>query len=293
MRRLLFIVVLAGGLWGCSSVATPTSPSSGGPVRDRRPGPRRRSDEPASDRDPDCRRDARQVDGGGTAGPRVGPVVVTVADGLRVRSLPRVSDDSILHEPVLPIHTKLFVLGAPVTASGYTWYDVVPLGSRTLPSGWVAAASRSGEPWLATAEFACPPVPTDFKALAALAPAVGVACFPRTPITVRARIVGCNCEVDGPTYVPAWFSVGNAPLLVEPSCFPRTDGRAPSGSSSTSTRAVTTPRFCRRSGLVDVTGIFDHPAAAGCTSSGMDDHQTPTNECRLRFAVTRLAPVGS
>lgn len=284
MLRSLLIVLLAGGLWGCSSGAAPASPSSGSPTQ----APSTVVASPAAT--------AAATPGASTtveaSDPRLGPVVVTVADGLRVRSLPRVSDDSIEHEPLLPVHTKLFVLDGPVTASGYTWYDVVALGSRTLPSGWVAAASRSGEPWLATAEFACPPVPTDFRALSALPPAVGVACFPRMPITVRARIVDCNCDVDGPTYVPVWFSIGKPRLLVEPDAShqPADVGLwfflyvDPNGDH---------PEVLPSSGLVDVTGVFDHPAAAGCTSSGMDEHATPTNDCRLRFAVTRLATVGS
>ena len=93
----------------------------------------------------------------------VGDVAVTVVDGLRVRSKPRVSDDSHKYEPLLPVGTPLYVLDGPVSASGYAWYEVAPLGSRSLPQGWVAAAGRSSEPWLAGGDFSCPPVPTDFR----------------------------------------------------------------------------------------------------------------------------------
>ncbi len=99
----------------------------------------------------------------------VGTVVTTLADeGLRVRSEPRVSDDSEKYDPLLPPGTQLYVLDGPVSASGYAWYEVVPLTSRTLPSGWVASASRDGDPWIAAGVFDCPPVPTDFRSLEAL-----------------------------------------------------------------------------------------------------------------------------
>ena len=137
-----------------------------------------------------------------------GAVAVTVIDGLRVRSKPRISDDSHMYEPLLPVGTPLFVLDGPVSASGYTWYEVALLRSGSTPQGWVAAASRSGEPWLAGGDFSCPPVPTDFRSLAALPPAVGLACFPRIPITVMARLITCNCDVDGGWFTPGWFSLG-------------------------------------------------------------------------------------
>ena len=87
-----------------------------------------------------------------TADPFVGRTVVTVTDDLIVRSQPRVSDDSTIHTPHLPIGTELRVIGGPVRASGFTWYQVVPV-SFVLDghpvSGWVAAAGKDGEPWIA------------------------------------------------------------------------------------------------------------------------------------------------
>ena len=82
-------------------------------------------------------------------------VVVTVSDRVRVRSEPRVSDDSIRYEPVLALGTELTVLDGPVSASGYTWYKVRPLSFVGLDGpgfGWVATAGTDGEPWLALPE---------------------------------------------------------------------------------------------------------------------------------------------
>jgi hypothetical protein len=216
--------------------------------------------------------------------------VVTVVDGVRVRSQPRVSDDSFKYEPLLPVGTPLYVLSGPVAASDYTWYEVVPLASRTLHSGWVATASRSGQVWLAEKDFACPPVPTDLRSLRTLPSSVGVACFPRLPITVQARLIECECDIDGPTYSPAWFSstASDGRILVEPALTrpPADAGRwlilelDPAGQH---------PAVLPVGQVVAVTGMFDHPAAAACTvSDGADGAPVPTQDCRLQFAVTEL-----
>ncbi len=87
----------------------------------------------------------------------MGSLVVTVSDGLRVRSQPRVADDSAKYEPLLPLGTELLVLGGPVTASGYAWYDVSPTSltlADGIQDGWVAMADHDGTPWIALREGA-------------------------------------------------------------------------------------------------------------------------------------------
>ena len=91
----------------------------------------------------------------GPSNPFLHQVVVTVSDRLRVRSEPRVSDDSIMYEPVLPLGTELTVIGGPVSASGYTWYKVAPVAfalDNGVTEGWVAMAGKDGEPWIALAD---------------------------------------------------------------------------------------------------------------------------------------------
>lgn len=86
-----------------------------------------------------------------TPQPTLPPVAVTVSDRLRVRSLPRVSTDSIKFEPVLPLGTMLLVLDGPVEGSGYTWYMVEPVSFSGLSGpgfGWVAIAGKDGERWV-------------------------------------------------------------------------------------------------------------------------------------------------
>ncbi len=132
-RRLvtLLVVVLAG----CSS--TPASPSSGATPTPSPAG----STAPAT---PLASAEAWQP----------GAVVVTVSDGLRVRSEPRVSDDSIMYDPLLPLGTELVVLDGPVSGSGYAWYKISPVSFAALSgpgSGWVASAGKDGEKWIAAA----------------------------------------------------------------------------------------------------------------------------------------------
>ena len=223
----------------------------------------------------------------------VDTIAVTLVDWLRVRSKPRVSEDSIKQEPLLPLGTPLYVLDGPVSDSGYVWYEVVSLASRAHPRGWVASAGREGEPWLGAGDFACPPLPSDLRSLAALPSGVGLACFPRVPITVSARLIGCNCDMDGSWYTPGWFTGGSGgpELLVEPDVTrPPDDTREwfllnldPTGQH---------PDVLPVGKVVQVTGIFDHPAAASCTVTEMDGEPVSTQDCRLVFAVTRLNTVG-
>jgi serine protease inhibitor len=89
------------------------------------------------------------------ADPFQGAVVKTVSDRLRARSQPRVSDDSLKYEPLLPLGTELQVVDGPVEASGYTWYEVEPIVFRLADGvrrAWVAAADHDGTPWLGVAE---------------------------------------------------------------------------------------------------------------------------------------------
>jgi serine protease inhibitor len=86
--------------------------------------------------------------------PEQDSVVVTVSDRLRVRSQPRVSDDSVAYEPLLPLGTELFVLDGPVSANGYSWYKVAPVSFVGLGGpgfGWVASADKNGDPWIVPA----------------------------------------------------------------------------------------------------------------------------------------------
>jgi len=88
-----------------------------------------------------------------------GVLAVTVTDGVRVRSQPRVASDSRMYQPVLPSGTSLLVAGGPVVASGYTWIEVSVLSATLdggVDTGWVAVADHDGTPWVALDPSAAP-----------------------------------------------------------------------------------------------------------------------------------------
>ena len=61
------------------------------------------------------------------------------------------SDNSIKYEPVLPLGTRLNVVGGPIVASGYSWYEVEPVELALdggVTRGWVASADHDGTPWV-------------------------------------------------------------------------------------------------------------------------------------------------
>ena len=216
-------------------------------------------------------------------------LVTTVQPDVRVRSKPGLAASSEKLTPLLPRGTELVVMSGPVAADGYHWYEVTPLESGSaLPLGWIAAGSKTGEPWLVGRTPVCPARPTTFAALIAIPAQLALVCFHGEPITVEARIVPCECDVDGPAFTPTWFA-SHWNLLIDPS---RT---APSAEmrdlwlslDPTATRPATLPL----GQVVTVTGMFDHPAAAGCVRGEYGNVPAgPTGLCRLWFAVTEIMP---
>ena len=106
-----------------------------------------------------------------------------------------------------------------------------------------------------------------------------------------ARLITCNCDVDGGWLTPGWFSLGTGgEMLVEPKITrPPVDvadwfwlNLDPSSEN---------PGVLPLGKVVEVTGIFDHPAAASCTLTEPDTEPVPSQRCRLAFAVTRLVTV--
>jgi hypothetical protein len=283
-RTIVVALVLALAFAACGSrdVGPSSSPGSTSTATASASEPSATS-APATDRpspSPDPERGARTF-------------VTSIVDALRVRTLPGIAAESRQLAPLLPRATTLYVLDGPVAASGYSWLQVVPVSSRTLPNGWVAAAARDGQPWIEPTEFSCPALPTDFRALSHLGSGVGLACFARKPITVRARVVGCYCEVDGPLTTPDWVSPtsGSGELLVDVG-----ETRAPADTNDWFALhldpAAEVNADLALGIIVEVTGIFDHPAAKTCTETE-DGRSTASVQCRLTFAVTKLTTLGT
>lgn len=297
-RRPEFVLLIAAVLlWGCGSsppasssalVPEPASPTATPAVSTATVTPSGGPIEPGVT-------DGYQIDEGD---PLLNTVVVTVADRVRVRSQPRISDDSEMYEPVLPLGTELTVLDGPVIGSGYTWWKVAPVSFAGLKGpgyGWVAMAGKDGQPWISVRPADCPPIPTDVRTLTRTPLLARLACFSGRPITVQARLIECNCDVDGGGFEPNWFGVDDQPLLlVEPSeIYPPADyadwlivALDPAGRH---------PGVLPVDEIVEVTGMFDHPAARDCLFQDIPVEiagpPAPTSACRFMFATTSLVAV--
>jgi hypothetical protein len=100
-------------------------------------------------------------------------VAVVVTDNLVIKSEPGTGKESVGYKPWLQRGDQLYVLRGPVRASGYKWYEVMPLSDKYFPdwfyfSGWVAAASKKDKLWIKPLAGApdCPDTPSTVAGLA-------------------------------------------------------------------------------------------------------------------------------
>lgn len=238
---------------------------------------------------------------------KVDGIAVVVTNDLRVRSKPRVADDSALLAPLLSDGREVFVVDGPVTASGFDWYQVQPLRATDefvdLPFGWVAAAGKDGEPWLSGDGVRCPARPADFAAFMAIRPLIGLACFGDADLSVAARLgqPEATCGVDiGWTIEPDWLGS---------TCPHPTFYVVGLTATDQSFDAVLDPDLDVR-GLhpgveppdlldVRVTGHFDHRAAKTCRGVAYEPGvKVPLSgpevvlACRAQFVITAIKTTG-
>jgi hypothetical protein len=226
-----------------------------------------------------------------------GDSAVTVSDGVRVRSLPLVDDSSAKLE-LLPIGTRLGVVGGPAVGSGYVWYQVAVPSIRTAAggprTGWVAAHSKDGEPWVGGDDLGCPPADAvTLRDLARLTSTPvfngGVVCYgrdaaiPGAEITLSAYL-GRDCEASA-TAFSSWLDDPRRTVVLN-------DG-------TDEVRAVLAEDVApaldcggaARRTRFDATGHFDDQAAAECRSDGVEA-VAAVYECRSRFVITDLQTGG-
>jgi len=304
-RPEFILLVTAVLLWGCgSSPAAPSSTQVPGPASPTAspavsPAAATPSGGPIEPGVADGEADEDSDPPGLDVDPQLNSVVVTVSDRIRVRSQPRVSDDSIMYEPVLPLGTELLVLDGPVSASGYTWYKVAPVSFDGLGGpgyGWVAIAGTDGEPWIAT----CPPRPG--LALAVMVSHL-LACTGDQEITFTARLAADDgldwddtSEVQPWWIEPDWFG-GASDFVLSP-----LEGEPNYEFSALLDPAIdprTLPAFFDDLGntiwtVVEVTGQYDHPEARTCRGKSVPDGEQPPKPeevvayCRSQFVVTSV-----
>lgn len=156
------------------------------------------------------------------ATPGLDQMIEVLVTDLVMRSHPGTGDDSTIYPDRLGGGVRAWVLEGPVVASGYEWYRVMVLSGLapgdTNRVGWIAAASRDGEPWIGRAAVACPPK-LDFEALATLNHGERIVCLAGTSLEVEGWIPPVwgsgGCGQEEPAWLLCWLT--HTPLVsVEP-----------------------------------------------------------------------------
>lgn len=243
-----------------------------------------------------------------TAAPLLAPddVAMVVTNDLVLRSAPGTGSDSDIYPGLLNEPTLLFVVDGPVSASGYQWYQVHPFSmavedwSDAWRLGWLAAAAKDGEAWIASSSLECDGAPT-IESLIGLSGIASLACYGKRSLTFGASYEGPDAII--PSWVsPGWlngfgyrlqpigcvFECGNAtPQPVEEFLFVHRRGEGNSAEF-----------FGHESGAdVSVVGHFDHGAAQSCVAGQPpgDLVNPPPEEtilnCRTAFVVTEATGV--
>jgi hypothetical protein len=233
-------------------------------------------------------------------------VAEVISTNLRIRSQPRIADDSIKFEPFLTIGDLLFVVDGPVTATNHDWYQVAAWRpsdpAARWPIGWVATADINGTPWLGPALTGCPNVPT-VDELAGMNPYAALACYGNRTIAFRALVVGGEPVDPCPAGAPV-------PCLGGPVWLAGTGGRTaavdragPGGSPAPAVLALArdpagpvTEADLSPGRMARIEGAFDPPGAASCNIEGAPasvSTLTVTDavlRCRSTFVVSSATP---
>jgi hypothetical protein len=229
-----------------------------------------------------------------------------VSNNLRIRSEPRVAADSIKFEPLLKVGDRLFVIGGPVAANDYDWYEVASWRptdpSITFPTGWVSRADHDGTTWIQAATRGCPTAPT-IDVLSAMHRFETLACFGGRSLQLRGFVIGpeqrdpCQLEqsvrwcIEGPTWLAG---VGGRSAFLDSVSINAASGPGPLvlGLDPKGSVVDTDLPMGRMSSFE---GAFDHPDAATCTFAAQPSPVTrlaaddAVLRCRTQFVVSRAA----
>jgi hypothetical protein len=216
----------------------------------------------------------------------IGRVVAT--DGLRVRGLPTVGEESERREPLLDQGVTFFVVDGPVLADGYAWYQIDPYGGdQPYPFGWVAAGSREGEAWIAQHLDGCDSVYPSIEMLAGQPRQESIYCYGSDDLELTGMLHCEIADVDSLIGGPDWIEYDRYCTLSENGVEMGVVGKA---------ATVLLDAGSPVDGRYTVVGHFDDPAATECVSDG-DPIDGPPSEpastvlvCRMQFVITEVTP---
>jgi hypothetical protein len=268
------------GACGTAAVSTSGSPSNSGHPADRP------STTPSATAQPTPSGTSRVV---GSLAPD--GIAETVTTDLVVRSLPEISDASVIDPVRMPIGFLAYIVDGPVGADGYDWYQVAPF-PPTLSDvvedhpafGWLAAAGKDGQPWIAPWDGECPQ--TNWDGMMLSQRFVALSCWGGAEITLEGTL---RCDPSSqPGGEPTWL--WTVPCrLIGPDY-----GDLLAGGIGLQF-APDVEAFPRGGTRVRVAGHLDDPAAETCTlvpsPGGLAEAPHPELVrlwCRLAFVATEI-----
>jgi len=294
---MLAVIMAAAAACASASSSRDVNPSAA-PIQSSESGSSAASSPPSSTT-------PSQASASGTALPFVVPALgrdtlglVVATDGLRVRSLPTVGDDSEQREPLLPEGMRFYTVDGPVTADGYGWYQVQPYGGEKMfPFGWIAAGGRDGEPWIEHLRLGCDTVAPSPEGLASGEPLEHLYCS-LAGDSPRTSPPGPDIEVEGDVYCTMaddhWgFLSGPEWIDQRGYCELRTNVGSVrlSGQPMMSVLGPGSPV----EGRYAIVGHLDDPGARDCSDEGFEGSDQDPAEvvllCRTFIVVTEATPV--
>jgi hypothetical protein len=231
-----------------------------------------------------------------------------VADTLKVRVAPGLNADRTLigvadappMEATIGTTTgwdDVFILDGPASADGYTWFLVGTDDAAFGPDivGWVAAGDAS-DAWLVPTER-CPDPPLELADLmySAATWAVKLGCAGGQELTLQGWYpeLPADVETSGPcTDEPAWLVCGYGHHDIRTTEQPFYSGTESANRLIFKVDPTSGLVMPERGQWIEVTGRFDHPAAASCAGGQGGGTEGPPLWCRLEFVVEEARALG-
>ena len=239
----------------------------------------------------------------------LGPDVIAevVTSDLVMRTAPAIAPESIVYPGRLGPGDRLYLTEGPVTADGYDWYLGLPYEAQVnqqdatstewVRFGWVAAADKTGESWIAPVEPECPTEAT-VATLHDLDAVLRLACFGDATVSLEGEVACPEFGPPIPTPAPEWLTWGSCHL--NPSGAPPYDPF--DGETAQGIAIHYPPGADRVIGSLSITGHFDDARATECQffvpvpeedvySQGLY-HQETQLGCRASLVVDSAVPSG-
>lgn len=234
--------------------------------------------------------------------------VSVAAEGLNMREEPGLDAQLVreliadCQEPCPPLrlgegtlYLELYLLDGPVEADGYAWYlaaTVTESAHYAEYIGWVAAGDAGGN-WLEPRDPECPQAPLEIGDISlggGFSRFDAIACFGGQEVTVRGWYVDLPADAEDPgdcAAEPAWLVCGYGYHMLRPE---PSEWYGDANNLQTKVDPASGVQMPPRGSWVEITGMWDHPAAQGCLSEGQASPGL-TLICRMEFVVTagRLA----